>query len=81
MRKTIKTRSELADILGVHRSTMTRWLKRYTWRFGPGPWRLAVLPEIRQWGENVREGCDADNDPVFVAWAHRKFPELWEPPC
>jgi len=50
----IKTRSELAKLMGRHKSQVTRWLQRDDWAFSKtGPWPRADLPSMLRWAADV----------------------------
>ncbi len=50
----IKTRTELAKLMGRHKSQITRWLQREDWGFSKtGPWPRSELPSMLRWAADA----------------------------
>lgn len=60
----IQTAAEIADLLQVDRSTVTRWMQRDDWAFGQGPWTAETLRKIAEWrAVHLKETAAAAADP------------------
>ena len=62
----ITTMTALAERLGKHKSTLSRWMNRPDWPFSrSGPWNLDTLERIKAWARQTLRA--REREPAWTA--------------